>query len=81
MMFSVTLQALVIDGFRNNIDNTSVPKAEMFENGLKDVEGFIIPCQSVSDVKAWMELAEKVNRTVYGFRIVPKEGKDPRVSV
>lgn len=81
MMFTLALGAIVIDGFRNNLDNSSVPTEEMMNNGLKDVEGFIIPVQSVSDVKQWMQLASTTGRKVYGFRIVPKKGKDPRVSV
>lgn len=81
MMFTLALGAIVIDGFRNNLDNSSVPTEEMMNNGLKDVEGFIIPVQSVSDVKKWMQLAQTTGRKVYGFRIVPKKGKDPRVSV
>ncbi|CAL6090333.1 Lysozyme_family protein [Hexamita inflata] len=80
-MLAPVLAALVIDGFRNNLDNSSIPTEALMQTGLKEIDGFIVPINSVSDAKAFYELSIKTGKPIYGWRIIPQKDKDPRVSI
>lgn len=48
------------------------------KNQLSDVEGFIVPIQSVSVVKQYHELSQSVEKPIIGYRIVADPEKNPR---
>lgn len=80
-LFTLTIQKVILDGYKNFNTSEAVPTVEIMKENFPEVEGFIVPFSTNTEVLAWIELARKLEKPIVGWRVVPAATKDPRVSV